>query len=83
MEGLLVALLIGAVSGWLASQVMKGRGMGLVGNIIVGIVGGVLGGWLLGQFGLHISTTSWVLNSIVTSVIGAVVLLWVVSLVKK
>ena len=41
-------LLIGAVAGWLAGQVMKGRGFGVVGNIIVGVIGAVLGGYLFG-----------------------------------
>lgn len=39
-------LLIGSISGWLAGQLWKGSGFGLIGNIIAGIVGGIVGGWL-------------------------------------
>lgn len=41
IESLVVLLLIGAVAGWLAGQIMKGYGFGLIGNIVVGIVGGI------------------------------------------
>jgi uncharacterized membrane protein YeaQ/YmgE (transglycosylase-associated protein family) len=45
-------LLIGAVAGWLAGQIMKGRGFGLLGNVVVGVVGAVIGGYLFSLFGL-------------------------------
>jgi uncharacterized membrane protein YeaQ/YmgE (transglycosylase-associated protein family) len=77
----LIFLLIGAVAGWLGGQLMKGRGFGLVGNIIVGILGGILGGWLLPTLGLHLG--EGMLGSILTATIGAVVLLFLVSLIKK
>lgn len=41
-------ILIGAAAGWLAGQLTKGRGFGIIGNILVGIVGGVIGGWVFG-----------------------------------
>jgi uncharacterized membrane protein YeaQ/YmgE (transglycosylase-associated protein family) len=74
-------LLIGVVAGWLASQLMRGRGFGMVGNMIVGVVGAVLGGFLFGILG--ISTGGGLIGSLITAVIGAVVLLFLVSLVKK
>jgi uncharacterized membrane protein YeaQ/YmgE (transglycosylase-associated protein family) len=43
MEGLLVALVVGAVAGWLAGQIMKGSGFGLIGDIIIGVIGGFVG----------------------------------------
>ena len=52
ISSLLVFLLIGAIAGWLAGQLMKGRGFGLVGNILVGIVGAVIGGFVFGLLGL-------------------------------
>ena len=73
-------LVLGAVAGWLAGQFMKGRGFGLLGNIVVGIVGAVIGGWLLGSFGL---VGSGLIGSLVTATLGAVVLLFIVSLIKK
>jgi len=74
-------LLIGLVAGWLAGQLMKGRGFGIVGNMIVGVVGSVLGGFLFGMLG--ISTGDGLIGSLITAVIGAVVLLFAVSLVKN
>jgi len=73
-------IVIGAVAGWLAGQIMKGRGFGLFINLIVGIVGGVLGGWIFGLFGIQ--TTS-IVGSLICAVVGAVVLLFIISLFKK
>ncbi len=73
-------LIIGLIAGWLAGQIMKGRGFGLVGNLIVGVIGALLGGLLFGILGM--STTN-ILGSLVTAVIGAVVLLFIVGKVKK
>ena len=73
-------LIIGAIAGWLAGQLTKGSGFGVIGNIVVGIVGALLGGLLFGLLGLQ-STN--VIGSLITSVIGAVVLLFVVGLVRR
>ena len=78
--GLPGSLIIGAVAGWLAGTIMKGKGFGLLGNIFVGIVGAVLGGFLFGLLGL---SAVGVIGSLVTATVGAVVLLYVVSLIKK
>ena len=77
---LLYFLLTGAVAGWLAGLVMKGGGFGLVGNIVVGILGGVLGGWLFPLAGLELGGA---LGLIVTAAGGAIVLLFVIGLLKK
>ena len=74
-------IIIGAVAGWLAGQVMKGSGFGLIGNIIVGILGAVLGGWLFGV--LKISVGGELIGPLVTAFIGAVVLLFILGLVSK
>ena len=79
--GLLIFLLVGAAAGWIAGNLMRGGGFGVVGNIVVGIIGAFLGSWLLGL--LKVSIGSGLINSLVTSVIGAVVLLFVVGLIKK
>ena len=73
-------LLIGGVAGWLAGVFMKGRGFGVVVNIVVGIVGAVLGGFL---FGLLRIATGGLIGSLITAFVGAVVLLFVVSKLKK
>lgn len=78
---LLVFLLVGAAAGWIAGNLMRGGGFGMVGNIVVGVIGAFLGSWLLGM--LKVSIGTGLINSLITSVIGAVVLLFVVGLIKK
>ena len=74
-ESIIIVLILGAVAGWLGGLVFKGSGLGLIGNIIVGIFGGFIGYWLLPKLGLHINTgTSW-LDYVLTAGIGAVVIL--------
>jgi uncharacterized membrane protein YeaQ/YmgE (transglycosylase-associated protein family) len=80
LKSFLIFLLIGAVAGWLAGQLMKGRGFGLLGNIVVGILGAVIGGWLFGLFGV---AGSGIIGSIITATVGAAVLLFLISLIKK
>ena len=79
---ILYMLIIGAIAGWLAGQVMKGRGFGLLGNIILGIIGAVAGGYLLGTV-LGISLGGGLIGTILTAAIGAVVLLAIIGLIKK
>ena len=79
--GLLYALLIGAVAGWLAGKIMKGGGYGLLVNIILGIIGGMVGNWLFGV--LNISVGAGALGDIITGVIGAIAVLFVAGLLKK
>lgn len=79
-NGLIFTLVIGAVAGWLAGKIMKGKGFGILGNIVVGIVGAMVGGFLFGLLGV---SAGGMAGSLVTATIGAIVLLWVVSLIKK
>jgi uncharacterized membrane protein YeaQ/YmgE (transglycosylase-associated protein family) len=78
---LIVWLAIGAIAGWLAGQIMKGSSFGLAGDIIVGIVGAVVAGFVLPMLGIQIG--GGMLAAIVNAVIGACLLLFVISLVKK
>jgi uncharacterized membrane protein YeaQ/YmgE (transglycosylase-associated protein family) len=80
LTGLFIFLAIGAVAGWLGGLIMKGSGFGLLGNILVGIVGAVIGGALFGMLGI---SASGLLGSIITATAGAVVLLFVASLVRR
>ncbi len=73
-------LLIGLLAGFLAGLVMKGRGFGFVGNLVIGVVGAMLGGFLFGALGFQ--TTS-LLGSLITATAGAVVLLALVGVLKK
>jgi len=84
IESILIWILLGAVAGWLAGQVVKGSGFGLVGNIIVGIVGSFLGGWLGGQLGIYDATVGgFSFPSVITAFLGAVVLLFLIGLIRK
>ena len=73
-------LLIGLAAGWIASLIFKGSGSGLLVNLIVGLVGGFLGGWLVSLFGWVPTGT---FGTFIASVIGAIVLLWIVSLCTR
>jgi uncharacterized membrane protein YeaQ/YmgE (transglycosylase-associated protein family) len=77
---IILYLLFGALAGWLAGQIMRGGGFGLLWNIIIGIIGGFIGGWLMSL--LNIQKGGW-LWELIVAVIGAIVLLFVVSLFKK
>jgi uncharacterized membrane protein YeaQ/YmgE (transglycosylase-associated protein family) len=77
---LLIFLAVGALVGWLAGNIVKGRGFGVIGNIIVGVVGAVLGGYVFGMLGI---TTGGFLGSVIMAVIGAVILLYIISIIKK
>lgn len=81
LNTLVVVLIVGAIAGWLAGELRRGYGFGLLGNIIVGILGGFLGNWLFGVLGIHLG--SGLLSSIITSVVGALVLLFLIGLVKR
>ncbi len=80
-QSILIILVLGAVAGWLAGMVFQGGGLGLIGNIIVGIVGGFIGYWLLPKLGVHINTGTGWLNYVLTAAIGAVVLLALINLI--
>jgi uncharacterized membrane protein YeaQ/YmgE (transglycosylase-associated protein family) len=77
----IVWLVIGAIAGWLAGQIVQGGGFGLVADIIIGIVGSVIGGFLAAAFGLNIG--NGFIGSIIVGVIGAVILLLIVRLIKR
>ncbi|HNE27708.1 MAG TPA: GlsB/YeaQ/YmgE family stress response membrane protein [Saprospiraceae bacterium] len=81
LSQLLAILLIGAVSGWLAGIIRQGFGFGLWGNMIVGILGAFIGQWLFERLNIHMGTG--LLNQIFTSVVGALVLLFVIGLFKN
>lgn len=74
-------LVVGLVAGWLAGVLVKGGGFGLVGDLVVGVVGAFLGGFLFSTFG--VSLGGGLVGSIVVATIGAVVLLFIVRLVKR
>jgi uncharacterized membrane protein YeaQ/YmgE (transglycosylase-associated protein family) len=80
-ETLLVILLIGAIAGWLAGQIVQGTGFGLVADIALGIVGAFIGTWLLPQLGIRLG--AGIVAAIIAATIGAVVLLLILGLVSR
>ena len=82
IEGLVILLIVGAIAGWLAGQIVRGFGFGLIGNIVVGIVGAFIGSWLLGYFHIPIPGGPF-LAGIINATVGAVILLFIIGLVKR
>jgi uncharacterized membrane protein YeaQ/YmgE (transglycosylase-associated protein family) len=81
IESLIVLLIVGAIAGWLAGVIVKGYGFGLIGNIAVGIVGAFLGNFILGAIGLTIG--GGIIAAIIRATIGAVILLFVIGLIRR
>jgi uncharacterized membrane protein YeaQ/YmgE (transglycosylase-associated protein family) len=77
--GIIVMLAIGAVAGWLAGTIFSGAGFGLIGNIVVGILGAIIAGFLLPGF----IPLGGIAGQIVSATIGAIILLFVISLVRR
>ena len=80
LRDLIWFLLIGVLAGFLASQIMKGPRLSLVGNLILGVIGALLGGFLFGLLGL---TANTLLGSLVTATAGAVLLIWLVGRARR
>jgi uncharacterized membrane protein YeaQ/YmgE (transglycosylase-associated protein family) len=64
-------ILIGIAAGWLAGQIMKGGGFGLLGDLVVGVIGALIGGFLFGLLGI---SAGGLLGSLITATVGAIVL---------
>jgi uncharacterized membrane protein YeaQ/YmgE (transglycosylase-associated protein family) len=79
-EHLIWIIAVGLVTGWLAGLIMKGRGFGVLGDIVVGILGAMVGSWLFSSLGIAVAGTGGVL---LMALIGAIVLLGLISVVKR
>jgi uncharacterized membrane protein YeaQ/YmgE (transglycosylase-associated protein family) len=77
-QELLIILLVGLVAGWLAGQIVRGTGYGLIADIAIGIVGALIGAWLLPQLGIHLG--SGIVAAIISATIGALLLLLILRL---
>lgn len=77
---ILIWIISGIIAGWLAGVIVKGRGFGLVGDLVIGLLGGVVGGWLAGVIGLQSST---LLSDILVAAVGGIVLVVVVRVLRR
>lgn len=79
LKSFVYTLLIGAAAGWLSGLIMKGKGFGLLGNIIVGVIGAFVGGFIFGLVG--ISATS-LLGQLIFAVVGALLFVYLLRFIK-
>lgn len=80
MNDIVYILVVGLIAGWLAGKIMKGKGFGLAGDLVVGVLGAIVGSWIFGALGLG---AYGILGSAVVALIGALLLLYIVRLFKK
>lgn len=80
VSALIWFLLVGLIAGWLAGQVMKGGGYGVVGDMIVGVIGALLGGWLFSMLGI---SAGGLIGSIIVAFVGACVLIFLLRVIKR
>jgi uncharacterized membrane protein YeaQ/YmgE (transglycosylase-associated protein family) len=79
--GFLAWIVVGLIAGWLAGQVMRGGGYGILVDIILGILGGILGGWVFGLLGIW--PGGGMIGSIIVAFVGAVILVGITRLLKR
>jgi uncharacterized membrane protein YeaQ/YmgE (transglycosylase-associated protein family) len=76
---LFTQIIIGIIAGWLAGKIMRGRGFGLLGDLVVGIIGSLIGGFVFGLLGL---ASYGLIGSIVVATVGAMLLLYLIRLIR-
>jgi uncharacterized membrane protein YeaQ/YmgE (transglycosylase-associated protein family) len=80
-QSLIIVLVIGLIAGWLAAKIVTGGGLGIIGDIVVGILGAFIAAWLLPKLGVRLGTGF--LRQIIDATLGAVILLALVRLVRS
>jgi uncharacterized membrane protein YeaQ/YmgE (transglycosylase-associated protein family) len=80
LVSIIIWIIVGGIAGWLASSIVKGGGMGLVGNVALGIVGAIVAGFLLPAIGIGLSG---IFGAIIAAAIGAIIVLLIISMVKR
>jgi uncharacterized membrane protein YeaQ/YmgE (transglycosylase-associated protein family) len=80
-NSIIVILIVGLVAGWIASKIVHGRGLGLIGNLVVGVVGAFLASVLFPKLGVRLGTG--MLSEILFSSLGAIILLIIVGLFRR
>ena len=79
---ILAWIVLGLISGFIASKIVNKAGEGILMDIVLGIVGAIIGGWIFSVIG-HSGVTGVNLYSVLVSVVGAVVVLWVYHAVRR
>jgi uncharacterized membrane protein YeaQ/YmgE (transglycosylase-associated protein family) len=77
-ESLIVIIIVGIVAGWLAGQIVRGGGFGLIGDLIVGIIGAFIGDWLLPRLNIQLGVGT--VSLIINATLGAIILLIIIRL---
>ena len=80
-QTLALILLVGLVAGWIAAKVVPKHGMGIAGDVMVGVIGAFIGRWLLPRLGVHLGTGR--AFAILSATVGAVVVLLLVRLIRS
>jgi uncharacterized membrane protein YeaQ/YmgE (transglycosylase-associated protein family) len=80
-DSLLIILVVGIVAGWLAGQLTRGTGFGLIADLCIGVVGALIGNWLLPRLGIYLGVG--IVAQIIAATIGAVVLLIILGLFRR
>jgi uncharacterized membrane protein YeaQ/YmgE (transglycosylase-associated protein family) len=84
MISIIVWIIVGALAGWVASMIVKtDASMGALANIVVGILGAFIGGWVVGLFGVDVAAGQLNIPSILTAILGAVILLVIVKMLRR
>ena len=81
MDSFVWFILVGLIAGWLAGQLVKGGGFGVIGDIVVGIIGALIGGFVFNAMGL--SAGGGLLGAIIVATIGAIILIFILRLIKR
>ncbi len=80
-ESIVIIVVVGLIAGWLAGQIVRGTGFGLIGDICIGIVGAFIGSWLFPQLGIYFGYG--LVPAIINATLGAIILLVIIRLVKR
>jgi uncharacterized membrane protein YeaQ/YmgE (transglycosylase-associated protein family) len=78
---MIYSIIVGLIAGWLAGQVMKGGGYGVLMDIVLGLLGGIIGGWLFGALGIW--PGGGLVGSIIVSFVGAIILVGLTRMIKR
>src|SRR6059036_1255008 len=79
-ESLLVILLVGLVAGWLAGHIVQGTGLGLINDMVIGVIGAFAGEWAMPRLGIHLH--AGIVGAIINATLGAIAILLIIRLVR-